>query len=644
MCGIAGLFGKEALDAGVGERVLEALRHRGPDGNASKTWPEATLLHTRLRIIDLSPTGDQPMSNEDGTVWTVFNGEIYNHHELQAELEKRGHRFRGRADTEVLPHLYEEYGDAMFAHLRGMFGIAILDLRQRRLLLARDRFGIKPLFYSAGGGAVVFASEMNALREFPGVDLTPDPQAIADFAGLLFVPAPHTIHRGVSALSPGEFIDCRLGNDERVSVARRRFHEFTSEPNQDLTLDQALDDVDTLVEKAVVRQLESDVPLGSLLSGGIDSSLVSLYSRRNVEGDLLTFNVRFPDAEYDETPAAQTVAHAIGSRHQTLEMDGQGGTWEAVTSLMRSVGQPFADTSLFAVDRIAAAMRRHVTVALSGDGGDEGFGGYDVYWQIAAVNGLRRAPAFFWRAGAPFVAPLARFGVVRPTLARRMRDLAGADDTGILQTFFSWLGERELRALTGPLDGVEPLRRLFEPHWRHSLGRSVSPLERLSARAVELNMRLILANDYLPKVDTGSMRHSLEVRVPMLDEDLIAFGLTLPHALRVEGRKGKRLLRALAGRHLPASIAARPKQGFSVPVDRWVDDSFRVTLRDSLLDSGSPVGDYFVRRVYTPWVDAFCRGRTLPGLSREGLYQRVMMLLALDLALRDLTEARRAAA
>ena len=644
MCGIAGSFGKEELDAVVGERVLEALRHRGPDGNASKTWPEATLLHTRLRIIDLSPTGDQPMSNEDGTVWTVFNGEIYNHHELQAELEKRGHRFRGRADTEVVPHLYEECGDAMFAHLRGMFGLAILDLRQRRLLLARDRFGIKPLFYSADGGAVVFASEINALREFPGVDLTPDPQAIADFAGLLFVPAPHTIHRGVSALSPGEFVDCRLGNDERVSVARRRFHEFTSELNQDLTLDQALDDVDTLVEKAVVRQLESDVPLGSLLSGGIDSSLVSLYSRRNVDGDLLTFNVRFPDDEYDETPAAQTVAHVIGSRHQTLEMDGQGGTWGAITSLMRSVGQPFADTSLFAVDRIAAAMRRHVTVALSGDGGDEGFGGYDVYWQIAAVSGLRWAPAVVWRAGVPFIAPLARLGVVRPTLARRMRDLAGADDTAIMQTFFSWLGERELRELTGPLDGVEPLRRLFEPHWRHSLGRGASPLERLSAHAVELNVRLILANDYLPKVDAGSMRHSLEVRVPMLDEDLIAFGLTLPHALRVEGRKGKRVLRALADRHLPASIAARPKQGFSVPVDRWVDRSFHLTLRETLLDSGSPVGDYFVRGVYGPWVEAFCGGRTVPGLSREGLYQRVMMLWALDLALRYLAEPRRAAA
>ena len=644
MCGIAGSFGKEELDAIVEERVLEALRHRGPDGRASKTWQEATLLHTRLRIIDLSPTGDQPMSNEDGTVWTVFNGEIYNHHELQVELEKRGHRFRGRSDTEVLPHLYEEYGDGMFARLRGMFALAILDRRQRRLLLARDRFGIKPLFYSADGSKVAFASEINALREFPDVDLTPDPQAIADFAGLLFVPAPHTIHRGISALRPGEIIDCRLGNDERVSAARRRFHEFTAEPNRDLTLDQALDDVDALVEKAVVRQLESDVPLGALLSGGIDSSLVSFYSRRHVEDDLLTFNVRFPDDEYDETPAARTVAEAIGSRHQTLEMGGQGGTWEAITSLMRIVGQPFADTSLFAVDQIAAAMRRHVTVALSGDGGDEGFGGYDVYWQIAAVNGLRWAPAVVWRAGVPFIAPLARLGVVRPTLARRMRDLAGADDTAIMQTFFSWLGERELRELTGPLDGVQPLRRLFEPHWRHSLGRGASPLERLSAHAVELNVRLILANDYLPKVDAGSMRHSLEVRVPMLDEDLIAFGLTLPHALRVEGRKGKRVLRALAERHLPASIAARPKQGFSVPVDQWVDRSFRLTLRETLLDSGSPVGDYFLRGVYGPWVEAFCGGRTVPGLSREGLYQRVMMLLALDLALRDLAEPRRAAA
>jgi asparagine synthase (glutamine-hydrolysing) len=644
MCGIAGSFGKKELDPVVGERVREALRHRGPDGSGSKSWPGATLVHTRLRIIDLSPTGDQPMSNEDGSVWTAFNGEIYNHHELQVDLEKKGHRFRGRSDTEVLPHLYEEYGDSMFIRLRGMFAVAILDQRQRRLLLARDRFGIKPLFYAADGSRAAFASEINALREFPGVDLTPDPQAIADFAGLLFVPAPHTIHRGISALQPGEVVDFRLDNDERVSWAQRQFHEFTSETNRDLTFDRALDNVDPLVEKAVVRQLESDVPLGALLSGGIDSSLVSLYSQRHVDDDLLTFNVRFPDDEYDETPAARTVADAIGSRHRTLDMGGQSGTWEQITDLMRIVGQPFADTSLFAVDQIAAAMRQHVTVALSGDGGDEGFGGYDVYWQIAAVNGLRRAPAFFWRAGAPFVAPLARLGVVRPTLAHRMRDLAGADDTGILQTFFSWLGERELRELTRPLDAVEPLRRLFEPHWRRSAGQGASPLERLSAHAVELNMRLILANDYLPKVDAGSMRHSLEVRVPMLDEDLIAFGLTLPHALRVEGRKGKRLLRGLAGRHLPASIAARPKRGFSVPVDRWVDSSFHGTLRESLLDAGSPVGDYFVRSVYAPWVEAFCGGDTLPGLSREGLYQRVMMLLALDVALRDLTGSRRRAA
>src|SRR5439155_7169150 len=229
MCGIAGSLGTLPDSKDYSMRMAQTLRHRGPDAYGIRSWPEATLVHTRLRIIDLSPTGDQPMSNEDGTVWTVFNGEIYNHHELQAELENRGHRFRGRSDTEVLPHLYEEYGDAMFARLRGMFAIAILDRRQRRLLLARDRFGIKPLFYSADGSEIAFASEINVLREFPVVDLTPDPQAIADFAGLLFVPAPRTIHRGISALRPGEILDCRLGNDERVSAARGRFHEFSTE-------------------------------------------------------------------------------------------------------------------------------------------------------------------------------------------------------------------------------------------------------------------------------------------------------------------------------------------------------------------------------------------------------------------------------
>jgi asparagine synthase (glutamine-hydrolysing) len=603
-------------------------------------WPDATLLHTRLRIIDLSATGDQPMANEDGSVWTVFNGEIYNHRALRAELEAHGHGFRGHSDTEVLPHLYEEHGEEMFSHLRGMFAVAILDRRERRLVLGRDRFGIKPLFYARGDGFLAFASEIAALRHVPAVDLAPDAQAIADFAALLFVAAPQTIHRGIRALPPGELLDCRVADDGAVDAETRPFHTFSIAPNSDLSLEEATDQAERLVERAVGRQLESDVPLGSLLSGGIDSSLVSVFAQREVPGDLLTFNVRPPDAAYDETWAAEAVAAAIGSRHRTLEMEGRGGSWDEITALLRHAGQPFADTSLFAVDAISRAMRRHVTVALSGDGGDEGFGGYNAYWQIGTIARLLRAPPVLWNAAARVADPLGRLGVVRPTLGVRARDLAGADDAAIVQTIFSWVREREHRRLLGDADGVESPRRLFEPRWSYSFDRGSSRLERLSAHTVEANVRLVLANDYLVKVDVASMRHGLEVRVPMLDEDLIAFGLTLPHELRVEGRTGKRILRRVAARNLPPAVAARAKQGFEVPVDRWVDPTFTTRVREALLDRSSPVGDHLDRRAYEPWVHAFGNGGIAAGVSRDGLYQRVMMLLALDLALRDVRQPR----
>lgn len=632
MCGIAGWLGAQQMDVTT-EPILEALRHRGPDGRGERRFAEACLLHTRLRIIDLSPAGDQPMANEDGSVWVVFNGEIYNHKTLRTDLEKRGHTFRGSSDTEVLPHLYEEYGAEMFSRLRGMFTVAVLDRGQGRLLLARDRFGIKPLFYAPGEKCLAFASEINALKLFPDVDLTVDRQAIADFAAVLFVPAPLTIYRGIRALRPGELIDCRLMPAELVRVEARRFHSFAVTPNYELTLEQAADRADELVEHAVARQLESDVPLGSLLSGGIDSSLVSAFAQQHVPRDLLTFNVRFADPDFDETWAAQDVATMIGSHHRTLEMSGDRGNWDHVTRLLANAGQPFADTSLFAVDAISRAMREHVTVALSGDGGDEGFGGYDHYWRVARIERLQRMPPAFWLAGAAIAWPLGRVGLVRPTLAGRVRDLAGADDVSVLQTLFSWIREREHEHLLADPNGVEPARRLFEREWQYSLPAGSSRLEQLSAHAVEVNIRLILANDFLFKVDTASMRHSLEVRVPMLDEDLMDFGLTLPHALRVVGRTGKRVLRSVAARHLPAKVVQRPKQGFAVPVDRWVDDDFRQNLRETLLDRDSRVSTVLNSRVYAPWVEAFCEKRPHPHLNRGGLYQRNFMLLALELSL-----------
>jgi asparagine synthase (glutamine-hydrolysing) len=631
MCGIAGWLGSlpdSETDAG---RMVQALRHRGPDAHGIRSWPEATLVHTRLSIIDLTPAGAQPMSNEDRTIWTVFNGEIYNHLELRHDLEAHGHVFNGHSDTEVLPHLYEEEGAGFVNRLRGMFALAIYDTRTRTLVLVRDRFGIKPLFYAPGKDRLAFASEIRALLELPGIDDRPDRQAIYDFAALFCIPAPETFYLGIRALQPGEMLEAQLDTDG-VSWKTRTYHRWSGAPNPTLTLEQATDRADELVKTAVHRQMESEVPLGSLLSGGIDSSLVSVAAQAALNGGLRTFNVSFSEKEYDETWAAVAVAKNIGSYHQTLDMDGVRGTWDHVTGLLRHAGQPFADTSLFAANAICRLMRRHVTVALSGDGGDEGFAGYDIFWRIARIASLQRLSPPVWRAAAIALVPLARFGVVRNSLPQRIRDLTNADDTAIIQTLLCWVREEEHKKLCRIADTL-PVRRFFEPEWEHHLPSGATRLERLSAHATEVNTRLVLPNDFLFKVDTASMRESLEVRVPMLDEDLFAFGLSLPHRLKVEGRTCKRVLRALAERRLPRAVANKPKWGFGIPIDSWVDADFKVRLKETLLGPGSHLPEFFRPQAYRPIINAFCEGHGYPGVSRQGLYQRAIMLLSVHLAL-----------
>jgi asparagine synthase (glutamine-hydrolysing) len=605
--------------------------HRGPDAQGIRSWPVATLLHTRLSIIDLSPSGAQPMANEDGTVWTVFNGEIYNHRELRRNLEARGHVFKGQSDTEVLPHLFEEKGLDFANDLRGMFALAIYDTKTHTLILARDRFGIKPLFYAPGEDRLAFASEIRALLKVPGIDRSPDTQAIYDFAALFFIPAPETFYRGIRALQPGELLIASM-RDEQVSWKTRVYHRWTIDIDPSLTLEKAAGRAEELVTDAVQRQLESDVPLGSLLSGGIDSSLVSAAAQQALSGSLRTFNVQFSGDDYDETWSALAVANHIRSCHETLEMNGQRGTWEQVTGLLHHAGQPFADTSLFAVNAVCRLMRRHVTVALSGDGGDEGFGGYDVYWQIARIAGLQKLPVPLWCQACRVLGPLARLGVIREHLPQRAREITGADDTAIIQDLFCWIRGDEHKRLCR-IANVLPVRRLFESQWRHHLPRVASRLERLSAHTTEVNARLVLPNDFLFKVDTASMRESLEVRVPMLDEDLFAFGLSLPHYLKVKGRTCKRVLREVAKRKLPFLVANKPKRGFGIPVDSWVDPPFRNRLKDVLLGSTSKLPEFFQPGVYRPMIEAFCEGRMCPSISRQGVYQRAIMFLSLQLAL-----------
>ena len=632
MCGIGGWLGHQDNASGLAGTIARALHHRGPDGQGVWITSDASLVHTRLSIIDLSPTGKQPMSNEDGTVWCVFNGEIYNHRELRHQLERAGHRFKGHSDSEILPHLYEEEGARFVELLRGMFTIAIYDTRTKALLLARDRFGIKPLFYAALFNGLAFASEINALRQVPGIDLTVDRQAVHDFAALFYIPAPETFYNGIRALDAGEILEASL-EAHSVSWRTRRYHRWAIAPNFDLSLDQAVDQAQELITTAVQRQMESDVPLGCLLSGGIDSSLVSVAAQRAADGRLRTFNVRFADREYDETWAALAVANHIHSHHTTLDMDGDRGTWDYITKLLLQAGQPFADTSLFAVNAVSRLMRQYVTVALSGDGGDEGFGGYNSFLQIERIVKWQRLPAFLQQWGSIGLVPLAQVGLIPSRLPQRLNGLAGADDVGIMGDLFCWIRENELRRLCVDHGKYDPIRRLFEPEWPHHLPSKASRVERLSAHITEVNLRLRLTNDYLFKVDTGSMKESLEVRVPMLDEDLIAFGLSLPHTLKVSHQTGKRVLRGIAQRQLPFEVACKPKGGFGVPVDRWVQSDFKVALRDRLLGASSRLPEFFRRESYAPIVDSFCDNRPYHSVSREGLYQRVIMLLSVQLFL-----------
>jgi asparagine synthase (glutamine-hydrolysing) len=629
MCGIAGWLGHVDDGNAVAGRMRALLHHRGPDASGVRSFDGATLIHTRLSIIDLSEAGAQPMPGEDGTVWTVLNGEIYNHAELRATLESKGHRFRGRSDTEVIPALYQEYGDGFASHLRGMFAIGLYDSRERRLLVVRDRFGIKPLFYTVTDERLAFASEVRALREVPGLDERPNLQAIFDYLALGYIAAPETVFRGMQALEPSTLLEV-WSEGGRIVHRARRYHRWVVAPRHGWQLGTAVAEAESLLNRSVERQMQSDVPLGALLSGGIDSSLVSTAAQR-ATGQLQTFNVQF-SGDYDETWAANAVARHVGSSHRTLRMDAGEAGWQEVTGLLAHAGQPFADPSLFAVSAVSRLMREHVTVVLSGDGGDEGFGGYDISWQIARFASLQRVPPAIWSAASAVATPLANMGVMRGWLPERLSELPTADDAGILRNMICVLREREqVEAFEG--GDVQPTRRLFEPAWQNVFDRGAGRLERLSGLMTEVHLRLALANGYLFKVDTASMRESIEVRVPLLDEDLVGFALTLPHDLKVERRMGKRVLRTIADRWLPPEVARRPKAGFAMPVDTWVDAGFKTRLHETLLGSGSKLQGLLRRRVYERWLTAFRDGTPLPEMSRGGLSRRAILLLSLHLSL-----------
>ena len=569
MCGIAGLFNLDGTpaDAQLLAAMTATLRHRGPDDEGCITDGAVGLGNRRLSIIDLEG-GHQPMANEAGTVWVVYNGEIYNFRELRRTLEARGHRFRTASDTEVLIRVYEEFGPAGIERLRGMFTFALWDASERCLLLARDQVGIKPLYYHIDGQHLLFASEIRALladrRVRPRLSLP----AMDRFLSFSYVPGDDTIFEGIRRLPPGHLMLCKNGH-----VEVRAYWRLDPEPTLDADEPRLVDELRRHLEAAVERHLVADVPVGVFLSGGLDSSAIVGLAAALGRRDIPTFSVGFHGAPdyFDESADAQHVARHFGMEHHRLAV--RPDIAELLPEVVRSLEEPLADPSTFLTYLICRAAREHVKVALTGIGGDELFGGYRRYVGAQLVDGLRRFPGpvanGVLRRGVDLLRPTddTRLGY-HLTTARRLLDAARTPHPdayiGMLTLFTPEMKDRlyasETHAAVADNDPAAPFRAHF------ARPRTADLLARLSY----VDLLTFLPDNLLLFSDKTSMASSLELRVPLLDLDLVEFAARLPGALRVRRFETKYLLRKAIGALLPPSVLAKPKQGFTAPVGRWI--------------------------------------------------------------------------
>jgi asparagine synthase (glutamine-hydrolysing) len=575
MCGICGLA---ALDGGpVDDAPLEAMSatlvHRGPDDAASVTDGPVALAARRLAIIDLAG-GRQPLAGEDGRVHVVQNGEILNHAELRRDLERSGHRFATRCDTEVLVHLYEERGEDMLELLRGMFAIAVWDARERRLLLARDRFGIKPLYWRAADGVLSFASELKALRGLPGFRGDLDPDAVEAYFAFNSIPSPLTVFREVRKLEPGTLLSWRPGRAPEV----RRWCRPAPVPAADVRREDERELAAELAERlrdSVRAHLVSDVPVGIWLSGGIDSSLLAALAAQESGERLRTFSIGFHERSFDELDRARLVAGRLGADHHEAVLGPEAA--ERLAYIATAFDEPYADSSALPADAVAELTGRHVKVALSGEGGDELFGGYHTY--AADLLAPRLAP----------VARLARPLVERlPSSSRRVsldykaRRFVRAAHLPPLERHHGWkeILAPELRAqLLAPLhDGRVPQDPVDRLRARYAETAGAEPLARLQ----DADLAPYLSDDLLTKTDRMSMAHSVEVRVPFLDPVVAELALALPTSAKVRGLAKKRLLRSVAATLVPREVARGAKRGFSIPMAAWLRGELRPMARELL--------------------------------------------------------------
>lgn len=591
MCGICGVSFVDparTADRAILNDMNDAIRHRGPDSDGFYIGAGVGLAARRLAIIDVAG-GDQPLHNEDGTVHVVFNGEIYNHGELRAQLEQRGHHFRTRTDTEAIVHAYEEFGADCVQHLRGMFAFAVWDDRSRSLLLARDRVGKKPLYYAMHDGALIFGSELKCLLRYPGFAPAPDLRALNDYLTLQYVPDPLAALQGVHKLPPAHVLRWQTGR-----VELKRYWQLSFEPKLDISFTEAQQQVRDTVTESVRIRLMSDVPLGAHLSGGIDSAVVVGVMSRLLDRPVSTFSVGFQEEAYSELRYAREIAQLYHTDHHELVIEPQA--LEVLPRMVASFDEPFADAAAIPLWYLAQFTRRHVTVALNGDGGDEAFAGYQRYyadpiadWYGAMPTPLRRRVLDPLLSALPARADVPAERSYAGALRRLSRAAALPRGASVVR-WGSYFDEAEKLALFRPevraaFDAPPTFARLVADFWS-------APARQRVDRTLYADTLNYLPGALLVKADRMTMAHSLEARSPLLDHRLLELAAQLPVRFKLHGRRTKRVLRAAFADMLPPALAARPKMGFGVPLAAWFRGPLHDAARDLLLAPTSRIREY----------------------------------------------------
>jgi asparagine synthase (glutamine-hydrolysing) len=590
MCGIAGLVSAGAPVAEADLRpALDAQRHRGPDAWGAWSDGIAALGHRRLSIIDLSEAGRQPMSNEDGTVWITFNGEVYNFQELRTELEGRGHRFRSGTDTEAIVHAYEEWGTDCVRRLRGMFAFAIWDQRRRRLFVARDRVGKKPVFYTVREGRFLFASELQGLLALPGVPREPDLAAVDAYLSWGYVPAPDTAFQGVRKLPAAHWLTVDLSAEGPV-VRSERYWSLAYQPKLALSEAEAAEALREKLDEAVRLRMISDVPLGAFLSGGIDSSIVVGLMARHSSAPVKTFSIGFDEADYDELEHARRVAERWGTEHH--EFTCRPDALAILPTLVRHYGEPFADEAALPTFYLARMTREHVTVALNGDGGDESFAGYHRYLANRVAERMRRVPGS--KAAAAVLSRVLPDSANAKSLLRKARRFLEVATEPAAQRYGRWQGYFSSAAKARLYSGE--LRRHLEGgaamRWMETLYAAGADLDPLDA-AMSADLGGYLPYDLLVKVDITTMAHSLEGRSPFLDHELMELAARLPIRQKIGPNRPKYLLKKAFADLMPPENVRRGKMGFGVPVGEWFRGPLKGLLNETLLSGRSLTRGWF---------------------------------------------------